>query len=427
VAFSPDSKHLACAGHDGVAIFDTAKFQPRLFEHGDAPYSLGFSPDSQLLAVPNPSLGIIRLWNITANRVVADLIHPGQPHSVAFSRDGRTLVSVAAKSVRVWNLGGNGDKLVLAGHRGSVNSVVFRPDGNLLASVSADRTVKFWDPATGRLVSRLSGFRGPVQAVAFHPGGKAAATADWSGAVRIWDLTVPSRPKEVASLKHEVGGVLWAVGFSPNGRYFAVCGEDGVALWLAVQDARNKKGRSSIRFEGRPRLTDDQVSTLCFSPDSQWLAWGTNQCHLHICHLEKSRLTYLPGPRPGAIAFFPDSKRLALVGDNNQAEVWNLVSRQKVFGIDVAASKGPYSSNPGRLIALSADGAWLAVQGSVVTIWDTKSKELVLALPKESSNLLSMAWSPDRKRLAIGSADGRLVVWNMPVIRSQLATLGLDW
>jgi WD40 repeat protein/serine/threonine protein kinase len=430
LVFSPDSKQLACAGYDGVALFDTATCQQRLFEHGDAPYSVCFSPDSQWLAIPNPNLGTIRLWNITANRTVAELIHPGQPHSVAFSRDGRTLVSVAANSTRIWNLAGSGEQLVLAGHRGGVNSLAFRADGKLLASVSATQTVKFWEPDSGRLVSRLSGFRGPVQAVAFHPGGEFAATADWSGAVRIWDLTSPGRPKEVTTLTHEVGKILWAVSFSPDGRYFALCGEDGVALWHTVLDPQNKKGRISIRFERGRRLTDEQVSTLGFSPDSQWLAWGTFHYRLHVWHLKKSRKSYFPGLKPGApqgIAFFPDGKRLAFVGESNQLEVWNLVSRQKVFGFDVTAFKGPDSSTPGRLIALSADGAWLAVQGSVVTIWDTQSKELVLALPKEPNNLLGMAWSPDRKRLAIGSADGRLVIWNIPVIRSQLATLGLAW
>ena len=90
-------------------------------------------------------------------------------------------------------------------HKTPVKAVGWSPDGKLLATVSADRTVKFWEPNTGRLVSRLSGFRGPVQAVAFHPGGKIAATADWSGAVRIWDLTSPSRPREIAALRRIVG------------------------------------------------------------------------------------------------------------------------------------------------------------------------------------------------------------------------------
>jgi WD40 repeat protein len=185
-----------------------------------------------------------------------------------------------------------------------------------------------------------------------------------------------------------------------------------------------------LRFERLTRLTDHQGSTLCFSPDSKLLGWGERDSTLHVWQMEKSQRTDIPGAKPGApqgIAFFPDSKHLALVTDRNQAEVWNAVTRRKAFAVDVAAFKGPRSSTPGRLIALSADGAWLAIQGAVVTIWDTQKKEVVVALPKETSSLSSMAWSPDRKRLAIGSADGGLVVWNLPEIRAQLATIGLDW
>jgi WD40 repeat protein len=123
----------------------------------------------------------------------------------------------------------------------------------------------------------------------------------------------------------------------------------------------------------------------------------------------------------------PDSKHLAFITSKYQAEVWNVVTRKKTFGLDVAGFQGPDRSTPGRVLALSADGAWLAVQGSVVTIWDTRNKEVVLALPKEPGGLLSMAWGPDRKRLAIGSADGRLVVWNLPAIRTQLDGIGLGW
>jgi WD40 repeat protein len=67
VAFSPDSKLLACCG-SGVALFDTSGFQPHLFKRGDWPDTLAFSPDSQLLAVNGSEL---RLWNVATNREVA--------------------------------------------------------------------------------------------------------------------------------------------------------------------------------------------------------------------------------------------------------------------------------------------------------------------------------------------------------------------
>src|SRR5439155_24678632 len=50
-----------------------------------------------------------------------------------------------------------------------------------------------------------------------------------------------------------------------------------------------------------------------------------------------------------------------------------------------------------------------------------------LACPAEERNLpWCFAWSPDKKLLAVGSADGSLAIWNIPKIRSQLAEIGLD-
>jgi hypothetical protein len=78
------------------------------------------------------------------------------------------------------------------------------------------------------------------------------------------------------------------------------------------------------------------------------------------------------------------------------------------------------------MVALSSDDKWLAVSGAI-TIWDMRRRELLLALPEEQSTNWSLAWSPDRQRLAAGFSDGSLVLWNIPRIRAQLAQIGLDW
>jgi WD40 repeat protein len=52
---------------------------------------------------------------------------------------------------------------------------------------------------------------------------------------------------------------------------------------------------------------------------------------------------------------------------------------------------------------------------------------LLVALPRENSPVIALAWSPNRSYLAVGSADGGLALWDMPAVRSQLAGLGLDW
>jgi WD40 repeat protein len=78
--------------------------------------------------------------------------------------------------------------------------------------------------------------------------------------------------------------------------------------------------------------------------------------------------------------------------------------------------------------ALSPDGAWLAVGGDkAVTVWDINKRELLLALPEERGTIWSLAWSPDKHWLAVGSSTGSLVIWDLPRIKTDLARIGLGW
>jgi WD40 repeat protein len=82
------------------------------------------------------------------------------------------------------------------------------------------------------------------------------------------------------------------------------------------------------------------------------------------------------------------------------------------------------------MIAQSGDGTRIASvpwQGSVVSIWDTQSRKRLLALPEEETPIWCMTWSPDREQLAVGSADGRLVIWNLAKAKALLDEIGLGW
>ena len=77
---------------------------------------------------------------------------PAKVNSVAFSPDGRRIVSGGAdNTVRVWDAD-TGQRIgqPLTGHTDGVTSVAFSPDGTRIASGSGDKTVRLWDAATGQ-------------------------------------------------------------------------------------------------------------------------------------------------------------------------------------------------------------------------------------------------------------------------------------
>ncbi|MGB6294803.1 MAG: AAA-like domain-containing protein, partial [Rivularia sp. (in: cyanobacteria)] len=73
-------------------------------------------------------------------------------------------------------------------HQDTVSSVAFSPDGKTLATGSDDKTIKLWNPTTGKIISTLNGHQSGVRSVAFSPDGKTLATGSEDNTIKLWSL-----------------------------------------------------------------------------------------------------------------------------------------------------------------------------------------------------------------------------------------------
>jgi WD40 repeat protein/serine/threonine protein kinase len=433
LAFSSKGQYLAYVGNEGGAMLVAPKFERVNLARFGMAVSVHFSPDDKLLALVDYQFHAIRLWETATNGEVAVLSHPsGRVGFVRFSEDGNSLVAAGRwpSTVRIWKLTDAHEKLVLRAHVGGAPHVAFSPDGKLLASAGKDRTVRIWNPATGRLLKELTGFRREVETAAFSPDGSLLATGDYASEIRFWQL--PSW-QELPPLGHPLGPEIWACAFSPDGRFFAACGQGGLAIWKVV--ARPADGRPGPRpfLEQLARPSDRVITSLSFSPNGNLLAWTSSKSmRLHLWDASNSRPYLFPPLNVNSFvrttAFYPDAKKLVFIGSGGRPEVWNLVTRQRVY------PSGPHDFGGSRegdlpVVALNAAGTWLAAnrdRGSVA-VWDLQKRELLLALPEEHGFVWGLAWAPNHELLAGGFSDGSVVLWNIPRVRAQLAEIGLDW
>ncbi|KAF1967815.1 WD40 repeat-like protein [Bimuria novae-zelandiae CBS 107.79] len=114
--------------------------------------------------------------------------HSDEVNTVVFSPDGQLVASASYdRTVRVWETATGQCRSVLEGHSDLVNTVVFSPDGQLVASASYDRTVRVWETATGQCRSVLEGHSDEVSAVVFSPDGQLVASASKDRTVRVWE------------------------------------------------------------------------------------------------------------------------------------------------------------------------------------------------------------------------------------------------
>jgi WD40 repeat protein len=143
--------------------------------------------------------------------------HASSVTSVAFSPDGSLIASGSADyTIKLWRVSDGALVRTLTWHTDTVTSVAFSPDGSLIASGSADYTIKLWRVSDGALVATLTGHTSSVASVAFSPDGSLIASGSGDRNIRLWRV---SDGALVQTYDQETAGVL-SIQFSPNGQLF---------------------------------------------------------------------------------------------------------------------------------------------------------------------------------------------------------------
>jgi WD40 repeat protein/predicted Ser/Thr protein kinase len=210
VVVSPDGKRVAASANhpsaqDRLAVFDVGSGKPLFTADGAA---LAYSPDGRWLAIREADEKTVVLRDARTHEVAMRFDgHEGLVNSAAFSPDSRLLATCSAdRTVRVWRVDNRACQ-VLRGHTDDVFAVAFHPDGTRLASAGRDQAIWLWDLTRGEPTARLPGHTSYVWSLAFSPNGATLASGSGDFTVRLWD-TAPLRTRyqarrEAAALRPE--------------------------------------------------------------------------------------------------------------------------------------------------------------------------------------------------------------------------------
>jgi WD40 repeat protein len=247
VTISPDRKLLASAAGNTVCLWNvqSGRLVHKLNEHAALGSYLRFSEDGKKLVTGGRS-NMLAIWDCATGKVVREF--PAPPHGVAAFltfRDGRLLVLESPNNdddgeapIAIWDAIANRMVRRFVGHAsGTRPSIGLSRDDRMLASRSADKTIRVWEVASGGErcrfdepgEQRFTGEWTGTQFLAFSPDSRTLVTGGSDDPLaRRWDLTIGKELRPLAGHRSWIG----AIEFSANGRVLATGSQDTTTiLW----------------------------------------------------------------------------------------------------------------------------------------------------------------------------------------------------
>jgi WD40 repeat protein len=273
--FSPDGKTMLTGSRDGtVRLWDGIPGQPfgHVMEIPSMDAIGALSPNGKyLISLPQDRnyQRYAQLWNATTRQPIARVPQAGGNEMVAFSTDGKVLLTTEMnRTARLWDAPtgaalGVPFPLPSPLYPSGWSPVCLGPGGKTLLFVAKDQRVWIFDGATGSVRGRTPALSGNAYGLDFTPDGKTFFTGLDNGEVRLWDAFTGTPLGD--PIRNPVGAIV-AGRFTRDGKSLLIPCEDGsVRLWdLATQ----KQPIPPLRHRG-------PVAKLAFSPDDKLIATGS--------------------------------------------------------------------------------------------------------------------------------------------------------
>ena len=298
---------------------------------------------------------------------------------------------------------------VLTGHTSTVQSVAWSPDGKTLATGSRDKTVRLWDPATGKTLRTLTGSDDWVLSVAWSPDGKTLATATADGTALVWDVATGTTLRTFTC-----PSAVWSVAWAPDGKTLATAILDQTArIWDVAT------GETVRTFTGH---TGD-VDSVAWSPDGKTLATASEDKTIRIWDVATGKTVRTLTGHTGevdSVAWAPDGKTLATASYDTTVRVWDAGT-----GKTLRTFTGPSAIWS---VAWAPDGKTLATASvdKTIRIWDVATSTTLRTLTGHTDIVESVAWAPDGKTLATASDDNTARIWDAAVDRPTTPNLSVS-
>ena len=322
--------------------------------------------------------------------------------------------------------------------KGGINTMLFSPDGTLLA-VGTDIGLRIYEVSTGREMEIPKKNFSQVNSLAFSHDGKILASTGVSNPeIQLWDIQkqiayypipVPSDGRINMYPIHSIP----TMAFSKDNSTLITINHNGLIKHWNIHTSNNmadltfnaysRKGPMAINSEGTLFATGrwDGKIELWNTTGGEFGSWEPNILRQKKPYktLKGHSRTFGKNSWIGklfkdkkdadiiALTFSSDGKKLATGSMDTTVQLWNAVKNKKLR---------TFKGHTGWVttVAISSDEKYLASGDteSIVRIWDTKTGSELAVLQDHKGCILALTFTPDGKTLASASADGKIRFWN---------------
>jgi eukaryotic-like serine/threonine-protein kinase len=414
-------------GPPSVLLWDVALHREiARLPHTNEVVSLAFSADVQWLATLTRNAEV-SVWNLASQQVAARFqiqtnyplneLNEGSSYGcVLFSPAGR-LLAVGTKEewrkqtyLQLVDWGsGTVKNLALSKPADGVSTMAFTPDGKWLALGGGyfDNAIHLYELETGAW-SRLEGHKNWIVCLAFSPDGRVLASASADQTIRLWNVQRGAKLEPFQGHEDEVYAIAW----TPDGQIVSGSKDGSLRFWDPAASQHKSAGV----------VLPDRVSALTFTPDNRSLvtfSWAENFVIVRDARTlqEVRRL-----PRPLHTAFrvdlAGDGRRLALGNWKGNVELWDLREGRRITNFVVGShsiSHLQFSRNGDHLLCLGerADGK------RVLQLYDTASWSATDLQGIGFEDLYGAILSPNGRTLAVAQRGGRVAWWDLKTKKRQ--------